>query len=574
MQNNNDIKKTGIILFVMLCVCFSLPAQGARFSWRRYASKDDAWYRSEDGKRVAENILSFQDSYGSWPKNIDTAAKPFSGDRKDLHGIFDNGATTGEMRFLARAFRATQEPRYEGAFVKALDLILKAQYPTGGWPQSYPPGKGYSHYITFNDGAMVRLMELLREIANSSDYDFVDADRRTATRKAFDQGIDCILKCQIRVNGKLTVWCAQHDQIDYSPRPARSYELASLSGGESAGILHLLMSLDNPSPEIIKAITAGVQWYKFAKVEGIRLEWVNGTRTAVNDPTAEPLWARFYEIETNRPFFCDRDGIPKYDYNQIGKERRNGYGWYTDSGKDVFRDYEKWHQRWESLLLPETTKILAIIGDSTVCNYPDEGVRRGWGQFIQEYFNGPIEVLNSAKSGRSTKTFIQQGLWEEVLAQKPAYVLIQFGHNDSHAPEKPEATNAETDYADYLRQYIDQSRAIGAIPVLITPMYRRKFDEQGNIHDNLLPYADAMKKVAAEKNVPLVDLNTASEKLYLKLGQSGVLELANAPDDRTHFNQKGARAMARLVMEQLPQVEPSLKPHLKKQGEGDLFYGL
>ena len=567
MQNN--IKKTGLLLFIILGICLSLPAQavGTHFSWGRYASKDDAWYRSDEGKRIAENILSHQDQYGSWPKNIDTATEWNADDFDEVdyvQGTFDNGATTGEMRFLARAFNAAQEGRYKAAFMKALDLILKAQYPTGGWPQHYPTGDGYARYITFNDNAMVNLMNLLKDITKDDAYNFVSDKRRRAAGRAFDRGVDCILKCQIRANGKLKVWCAQHDPVNFSPRPARSYELVSLSGMESAAILKLLMKLDDPSPAVIESITAGVNWYKGAKVEGIRTKWINGRFTAVEDPDAPPIWGRFCEIETDRPFFCDRDGIPKYNFNEIDQERSTGYAWYGYWGEDVFDDYEKWHEKWAQRL-PQKKPIIAIIGDSTVCEYPEDGVRRGWGHFVREYFTDSIEVINSAKSGRSTKTFIRQGLWEEVLAQKPAYVLIQFGHNDSHAPEKPEATDAATDYCDYLRQYIDQSREVGAIPVLVTPMYRRKFDEQGNIHDNLLPYADAMKKVAAEKNVPLVDLNTASEKLYLELGESGSVELANASDDRTHFNEKGAREMARLVMQQLPQVEPSLKPYLKKQ---------
>ena len=563
MQKKKEIKQTSILLFVLFSLFFSLSVQGARFSWSKYASKDDTWYRSEEGKKAAENILSFQDDYGTWPKNIDTAAKPFSGDRKDLQGMFDNGATTGEMRFLAQAFRVTQEPRYEQAFIKALDLILKAQYPTGGWPQMYPPGKGYPRYITFNDEAMVRLMELLREIANSSDYDFVDSTRRTAAQKAFDDGIECILKCQIRVDGKLKVWCAQHDEKDYTPRPARSYELASLSGGESAGILRLLMSLDDPTPEIIEAVTAGVNWYRDAAVTGIRVKWIEGERRAFEDADAGPLWGRFCEIETDRPFFCSRDGIPTYDYNEIDKERRNGYSWYGVWGQEVFQEFEKWHQKWEDLLPPEGPKILAIIGDSTVCEYKEDDVRRGWGHYIQDYFTESVRVFNNARSGRSTKTFIEQGLWKEVLNLKPDYILIQFGHNDSHAPERPESTDATGDYRDYLRQYIDQARQIDAAPILVTPMYRRKFDEKGNIKDNLLPYADAMKHVAEEKNVPFVDLNSASEQLYLKLGPAGVLRLANAPDDQTHFNEEGARQMARLVMQQLPKVETSLEQYLK-----------
>lgn len=551
--------------FVILICCFYVPTEAAGFDWDRYESKSADWYRSADSRRIADNILSFQDKYGGWPKNIDTASEPFTGDPNELRGTFDNSATTGQMRFLAHAYNATHEQRYKAAFIKALDLILKAQYPTDGWPQRYPPGSEYHRHITFNDGAMVHVIQMLREVVNDSVYDFVGQMRRKAAQKAFENGIDCILKCQIRVDGKLTVWCAQHDEIDYRPRPGRSYELVSLSGGESADILRLLMSLNNPTPKIIKAVEAGVNWYKESKIEGIRAAWKNGKLVVVEDPDAPPVWARFYEIQTNRPFFCDRDGIPKYKYSQIDQERSTGYKWYGSWGEEVFDDYKEWRQRWAHLLLPEDTKILAVIGDSTVCNYDDDDVRRGWGQFIQEYFTPAVKVVNKARSGRSTKTFIREGLWDEVLTLKPDYVLIQFGHNDSHAPENRESTDADSGYMDYLRQYIDQSRAIDAVPVLVTPMYRRKFDDQGNIHDNLLPYADAMKKVAAEENVPLVDLNAASEKLYLQIGPADIQQLANAQNDRTHFNEKGAREMARLVMEQLPQVEPSLKSFLRTQ---------
>ncbi len=145
------------------------------------------------------------------------------------------------------------------------------------------------------------------------------------------------------------------------------------------------------------------------------------------------------------------------------------------------------------------------------------------------------------------------------MKEKPQYVLIQFGHNDSHDPAKPEATDASTTYKEYLRRYVDESRAAGAKPVLITPMCRRTFTADGKLTDALLPYANAMKEVALEKKVPLVDLHATSAQLFKKLGQSGSDALANAPGDNTHFNEKGARAMATLVMEQLPLVEPPLK---------------
>lgn len=206
---------------------------------------------------------------------------------------------------------------------------------------------------------------------------------------------------------------------------------------------------------------------------------------------------------------------------------------------------------------------MVIAGDSTVCNYPIHSVRRGWGMFIQGYFNSnKLQVINLARSGRSTKTFIKEGWWAKALKEKPAYVLIQFGHNDSHAPSRPEATDAKTTYRQYLRQYIDDARAIGARPVLITPMCRRNFKADGHVKNALLPYADAMKIVAKEKNVPLVDLNTASVKMCNKLGPKASEALANNSKDHTHFNAKGAKEMARLIMNELPEVEPSLKQYL------------
>jgi len=176
----------------------------------------------------------------------------------------------------------------------------------------------------------------------------VDGARRQAARESFDRGIQCILKCQIVVNGKRTVWCAQHDEVDYRPRPARSYELASLSGGESAGVLQLLMSLDRPSPEVSCAIQAGAAWFEAAKLAGIRVERVNGDRRVVADPGAPPLWARFYEIETGRPFFCGRDGVKKYALAEIESERRNHYSWYGEWGRTVAGDYAQWKERWLS----------------------------------------------------------------------------------------------------------------------------------------------------------------------------------------------------------------------------------
>jgi pectate lyase len=325
----------------VVCPAQSSPRAGALLK------QPEDWFRSAEGRRISTNILSWQSPHGSWPKNKNTASAPYTGDPARLQGTFDNGATTDEIRFLARAFRATGDERCRQAVLKGIDHILGAQYPTGGWPQyAPPPTNSYPRHITFNDGAMVRLMELLREVAASSTFDFADPPRREAARKAFDRGIACILKCQITVNGRLTVWCAQHDEKDFSPRPARAYELVSLSSAESAGILRLLMSLDNPGPDIVRAVKAGVEWFASAKITGLRQIREGRNKVMIADTNAPPLWARFYEIETGRPLFSGRDGVRKYNLADIEAERRNGYAWYGSWGEQVAADYEKWSNKW------------------------------------------------------------------------------------------------------------------------------------------------------------------------------------------------------------------------------------
>lgn len=206
---------------------------------------------------------------------------------------------------------------------------------------------------------------------------------------------------------------------------------------------------------------------------------------------------------------------------------------------------------------------VAILGDSTVAEYADTQVTRGWGHYLHDWFKDSLVVTNVALSGRSSKSFITEGHWEKTKALKPDVVLIQFGHNDSHAKTEPKATDAATDYRDYLRKYIDESRAMNAQPVLITPMHRRTYDKNGKMQDILQPYADAMKAVAAEKKVPLVDLHRLSGELFVKLGDAGSADFSSTPSDRTHFSPKGARQMAELVMKELPDALPLLREHLK-----------
>jgi pectate lyase len=188
-------------------------------------------------------------------------------------------------------------------------------------------------------------MEFLQDTVTDEDYAFLDEDRRTEAGRAVARGVDCIVKCQVVIAGVPTVWCAQHDAETLAPAQARTYEHPSLSGAESAGILMFLMRLDEPTPEVIRAVNAGAAWFESAKIEGYRYTRSPDGPPLTKDPAASPLWARFYEIESGRPIFSDRDGVLTYDLAGIGSERRGGYTWYGNWGDRVAKSHLEWPSR-------------------------------------------------------------------------------------------------------------------------------------------------------------------------------------------------------------------------------------
>ncbi|MDR2916372.1 MAG: pectate lyase, partial [Tannerella sp.] len=304
----------------------------------------EKWYGSEQAVFIAENVILYQRNTGGWPKNVeihhmmsDSYKKKILEEKNNMDdSTIDNDATIFEMIYLAKVYKETNIPACKEAFLKGLDYLYEAQYDNGGWPQFYPLRKGYYSCITYNDDAMVNVMQLLKSVADKDPaYDFVRKDDPSKCTKAFNRGVDCILKTQYKQNSELTVWCAQHDAKTLEPAKARAYELPSLSGSESADIVLLLQSIKNPSPEVKRSIEAAKKWFEKVRIDGIQVEtYINDKglrdRRVVQSPGTPPLWARFYELEDNRPFFCDRDGIKRYSMAEIGYERRNGYGWYTD----------------------------------------------------------------------------------------------------------------------------------------------------------------------------------------------------------------------------------------------------
>jgi len=212
---------------------------------------------------------------------------------------------------------------------------------------------------------------------------------------------------------------------------------------------------------------------------------------------------------------------------------------------------------------------IALIGDSTVRDYPDDSPRRGWGQQLTDFFTPETILINEASSGRSSKTF-PPDRWDYILVDKPNFVLIQFGHDDAEAKDKPEATDAATDYKENLRRYITDSRSIKAVPILITPPPPREFKDKKLVSTNLADYAAAMKEVGQETNTPVVDLYQEVATLYDTLGEAGSAAMTvnkggwdAQRDDRVHYTEEGARQLAFIVAKALPTADAKLSAALK-----------
>ncbi|MGD9930799.1 MAG: pectate lyase [Mangrovibacterium sp.] len=336
------------------------PAEG--ITWRRIMSQPSEWYGSAEAIRIAENVLLYQNNNGGWSKNIDMAQELSHSEVQKLKKeksqktgtTIDNGATHTQLNYLARVYKATGHDRFREAFLKGVDFLLEAQYQNGGWPQFYPIRKGYYENITFNDDAMIGVMRLLRGIGRNDDpFSFVDEGRKQKAAKAVEKGLDIILKTQVVVDKKLTAWCAQHDKETLLPAKARAYELPSLSGGESVGIVKYLMEVENPNERVILAVKSAIAWFEEVKIEGQRVERKKDPAlpkgfdlVVVDDPEAGPLWARFYELGTNRPMFVGRDGVVKYRLEEIEYERRVGYSYLRNYAEDLLKeDYPQWLQK-------------------------------------------------------------------------------------------------------------------------------------------------------------------------------------------------------------------------------------
>lgn len=363
----NRIYTKPLILGAALLMFLSGQAQDTKsknyqeLPWKVVATQmPDEWYGSNEARAAADNVLLYQRWSGGWQKNTPMHKALRDADKSGLmedkrridDATFDNDATTTELKFLAKVYNKTKEDKYKEAFENGVLFIFRSQYPNGGWPQDWPLRPGYYSHITINDNAMVNNLTLLQRIATGDpEFAFLDKFFVERSKKVVQRGVDCLVKMQIKKDGKPTVWCAQHDEYNFDPAMGRTFEVPSFSGSESVEVVQFLMGLDNPSPEVINAVNCAYDWYKKVAVKGIRVETqtdANGSRNrvVVADANAPQIWGRFYDLVTEKPFFCDRDGVKKATMAEIGAERRNGYGWYTYEPQQLMDAYPAWKAKW------------------------------------------------------------------------------------------------------------------------------------------------------------------------------------------------------------------------------------
>ena len=249
--------------------------------------------------------------------------------------------------------------KYKEACLKGIQFVIDAQYPNGGWPQYFPLEKNYSRHITLNDGAYMGIMDMLDKIVNGNpNFAFMDPAMKTKVTVVYHKGIDCILNMQIKDKGVLTAWCQQHDEETLAPAWARKFEPPSICNAESVDVVLFLMKQKNPNQRIIQSVQSAIKWFADSKIYNTRVETfpieafeskyksVKYDHKVVIDSTAAPIWTRYYELETHRPLFSDRNSELLYSMAEVSIERRSGYAWYTYAPQKALNNYAEWQKKF------------------------------------------------------------------------------------------------------------------------------------------------------------------------------------------------------------------------------------
>jgi PelA/Pel-15E family pectate lyase len=351
----------------------SEPISLAAFSdgikhWQDRHGANYARYQPQQVTEIADNLLLYQRDNGAWIENRDparildaTEKAALVAEKTQASGSFDNRNIYSQIDYLAAAFGQTRKPAYREAAARGLDYALAQQIAgCGGWPHSIPGSASYHRYITIADEVTSGMLRLLRKVSAGADpFGHVDASTRARAKAALDRGDECVLKLQVSQGGKLTGWAGQYDPQTLKPAQGRAFEMPSIVSQETVEMLRYLMSVQQPSDAQVNAIESAVAWLRRSQLDGVRLEKVMLEKPVqyqyhvatfdyrlVNDATAPPLWARFYDLADNGIVLANRDSVRVKDFSEIHPERRSGYAWFgTWPAEMLNEEYPAWRAR-------------------------------------------------------------------------------------------------------------------------------------------------------------------------------------------------------------------------------------
>lgn len=404
----------------------------------------------------ADNEISWQLDCGGWDKDYDTHVKrQWNGTEDKITkgwknasgealGTIDNSATYSEMYDIALAYALSGEAKYKTSFTKGLNFIKKLQYESGGFAQVYPRRGNYSDYVTFNDDAMISVLMMLEKIEDKRypyNTDIISDSDYTQICTMIDKATDFILKAQLTVAGERSAWCAQHDPVTYEPLGARAYELPSVSGSESIGVIKFLLNQQD-NPQAIQAAEAAIKWFENHKVENTAFD-KNATEDLNGDGIIDyfyykegnTIWYRFYDLTTAEGFFSDYDGVKYWDISQISENRRTGYAWSGNWPSKIINPYNQYGYFPDKIVVSVAkTKSVDINGKTLLSGNTASPVN---------------DNLASSLPVNSEKTYLYGDAdGDGILTATDSAVILQKVLNNSYILPLEEKT------ADYVK-YID-----------------------------------------------------------------------------------------------------------------------
>ncbi|HEX5871120.1 MAG TPA: pectate lyase, partial [Longimicrobium sp.] len=307
-------------------------------------------YRTDEARRTAETIVSYQTPSGGWSRGV-AAAEPrrpgqaYTPPSPRSAGGPDVRTTADRLRYLMRADAAGPDERYRRAFLRGVEYLLRAQLPNGCWPLVYPLMGTDTDAVAFSDEAAMLVLRQLHDVGRGAAAFVPDPVRRRAGQSVA-RGVDCVLRAQVMVDGRRTGWGARHDPLTLAP-VATAGHLRALSAWDTPDVLEYLLETDMGDPRVAASVRGAAAWLREATLWGIEH---SPEMRPMSVPGAGPIWAHYYEIGSNRTLYAGH-GEVRHDWREL-PDTLWGLGWFTYEPSLELMRYDRWAGAQASIPLP------------------------------------------------------------------------------------------------------------------------------------------------------------------------------------------------------------------------------